>query len=198
MIIDEKRIAGVKKYLLEQINLAKSQRWGNIIAWDRTFVSGGVIASLLQYEQPKDIDIYFKAELPMKEATVGLLQYLPDIKDVDDQYRDVIGTNGKMITERSITMSTGHSFISMHHGHPDDVRKTFDYLHCTPYYDVETNLLYISEAQYVAATQKILEVNNPKTFTNLRQNKFLKRGYKLGETCKQLPPAPVVQIDPYS
>lgn len=203
-IINAAVIQHTKEALRKFIAIAKDQPWGSCVEWESAYIAGGITASLLQGEHPKDIDIYFRNAFSMADAVSALRKLTQYIKDVDDKYRDTVGRDGKMITERSITMSTGHSFITMHHGHPDDVRRTFDYLHCTPYYDIGTDKLYISEAQYIAATQKILEVNNPATFTNLRENKFVKRGYTIGQSCKewakanelQMVPAPT--IDPYS
>lgn len=184
-IINIDGVLCVKDQLRAFVDLAKDQPWSIHVPWSQVYITGGATASLLQGGCPKDIDIYFRDAFSMTDTVNALIKLTQYIKDVDDKYRDTVGRDGKMITERSITMLTGHSFITMHHGHPDDVRKTFDYLHCTPYYDVGTDKLYISEAQYIAAAQKILEVNNPATFTNLRENKFIKRGYTIGQSCKQ-------------
>lgn len=179
MIIDKYVVLDVKKECQKSVALAQSQPWGKTLPWNQMYITGGFIASHLQRQKPKDVDFYFEEEGAM-DFTATLLSdpmYNDYIADVDPRYRAFIGRDGKMITENAITMKTGHSFITRHWGEPKEVKGTFDYMHCCAHYEVATDQLFISEAQYVAATTKRLMVNNPLTFTNLREEKFLLRGY---------------------
>lgn len=178
-VIDKYLVMDVKKECQKTVAIAKAQPWAKTIPWHNLYITGGFIASHLQRTKPKDVDFYFEDEGPM-DYTIALLSdpmYKDFIADVDPKYRDVIGRDGKMITEWAITMKTGHSFITKHWGEPKELKQTFDYVHCCAHYELGSDQLFISEAQYVAATQKRLMVNNPLTFTNKREEKFLLRGY---------------------
>lgn len=142
------------------------------------FLTGGAIASLIQGEQPNDWDFYTKNMTDNKELANHLeLNCKRHIEDIEEKYKDCLGKDGKMITTRAITMKTKDSFITMLSGDPVDVRATFDYVHCMPYYDLRTRKLYISEKQYACCKHKLLVVNNAKNIKGYRMDKFLKRGY---------------------
>ena len=145
-----------------------------------TYLTGGAIASLIQGEEPKDWDIYFKSEASQAWFAGNWITFESGISDVDDSYAGFIGDNGKAVTSKSITMSNKISFIIMMGTAtgPDVQRKTFDYLHCTPWYDIFTDVLYISKAQFDACLQKKLVVNNSSVIKPWRESKFLERGYK--------------------
>lgn len=154
----------------------KYNPWIDHIHWQHTFLSGGAIVSLFHGDTPKDWDIYFTEE-PVYVRETLINSYQSRIADVDKEYRTVMGENGKMITENAITMKGGYSFIFKHYGKPKEVKKTFDYVHCTPHYDIWNDTLYISRHQYDACVNKTLIVNNQENVTSWRENKFKKRGY---------------------
>lgn len=150
------------------------------------FISGGCIASLLQGEKVNDYDLYFKTETVMNDIRMIYTKTsLKDqIEDVSENYREALGTDGKLITENAITLKNGVQLITKHFGHPDKLRKTFDYVHCMPYYDFAEDKLYISRVQYDAIINKKLiwnmsETDNgfPDIVGNFRELKFKKRGY---------------------
>lgn len=153
------------------------------------YVSGGAIASLLLNEAPKDFDIYCR-----NESLVGSLQdalinnYKDQVKDVDENYREVKcwKVPGKMVTEKSITMNNNMSFIVMQHGEPDKIKATFDFLHCTPHYDIAEDKLYISRAQFDSIKSRTLIVNNPDNIVIHRLEKFLTRGWNTSPEVKAL------------
>lgn len=145
---------------------------------DNMFISGGAIASLIQQASVNDWDIYFKDAASEATASTILEKYYRDnIKDVDPKYHDCLGKDGKMITANAITMEDGLQFITMTNGDPKDVRASFDYVHCMPYYDFNRDALYISEKQYDACINKKLIVNNQHVVKPWREEKFLARGY---------------------
>lgn len=174
-----KHIKDVKNKIRDYLANMESQEWWNGNFNNELYLTGGAIASLLQYEEPKDWDFYTR-NLTTNNALKHWLENIgiDSIADVDEKYKESVGQDGKMITANAITMSNGASFITMIVGKPDDVRKTFDYVHCTPYYDLATDILHISKMQYVCCNNKLLVENNPKSVKDYRQNKFLQRGYK--------------------
>lgn len=176
----------VKQLIEEHVDIMLSQSWCSRpwhpvprLSIHDAYLSGGAIASLLQNETPKDWDYYFNDFSSMHNIS----QFLTNtnnadlIQDVDPAYSEVFGTNGKMITSQAITTVTGDSFITLLYGHPDQVRKSFDYVHCMPYYDISSKKLYISPKQYRACTHKKLIVNNPQSIKTWRTEKFKQRGY---------------------
>lgn len=180
-IIDKYNVMDAKRECQKTVALAKAQPWGEHLPWSQIYICGGFIASHLQKQKPKDVDFYFESDDAMDKATAILLdpsgKFTHHIADVDPKYRETIGRDGKMITEWAITMKTGHSFITKHWGEPKELKSTFDYVHCCAHYEIATDQLFISEAQYLAIVNKRLMVNNPLTFTNKREEKFLLRGY---------------------
>lgn len=145
---------------------------------DNMFISGGAIASLIQQASVNDWDIYFKdAEVSAAASTLLEKYYRDNIKDVNPKYQDFVGKDGKLITANAITMEDGLQFITMINGDPKDVRASFDYVHCMPYYDFNRDALYISEKQYDACWDKKLIVNNQHVVKPWREEKFLARGY---------------------
>jgi len=144
-----------------------------------TYLTGGAIASLLQNEEPKDWDFYCKDSDTMDKFALYLTHpsRTDFIKDVDEAYAEVYGTNGKMITSQAITTKNNDSFITLIFGDPEYIRQTFDYVHCMPYFDLNTHKLYISPKQYKACTHKKLIVNNLANVKQWRTDKFKQRGY---------------------
>ncbi len=143
----------------------------------KMFLTGGAIASSLQGLHPNDYDIYFK-----DESTLGTIQghYLLEtdkVADVNENYQEYVGKDGKLITAHATTMFNKIQFITNISGSPEKIRDNFDYMHCKPYLDFDTGKLYISKQQYDACVQKRLLVNNPEVITIRRRDKFIQRGY---------------------
>jgi hypothetical protein len=142
------------------------------------FVSGGCIASLLQDEEPKDYDVYFRSA----EILDGLKNYLTTtgrdkVAEVESKYREVETDDGKLITENAITLNNHIQIILKHTGEPEAVRRTFDFVHCMPYYDSKDGMLHISKVQHEAIMTKILRVNTSNAVTKHRIEKFQQRKY---------------------
>lgn len=153
------------------------------------YISGGAIASILLNEAPKDFDVYCRNQ-KAGDAVRELLTsaYSSQIKDVDEKYREVDCWKipGKMVTEKSITMNNNMSFIVMNYGEPSEIKASFDFLHCTPHYDIADDKLYISRDQYDSIKSKTLVVNNADRVTPWRVKKFMKRGWKGSPWAKNL------------
>ena len=176
---EQKDILRVKETIEIFIDSMKREKWaeGYILPWDKVFLSGGSIASLINVETPKDFDFYFEDIPAMNEMSEHLKKHKEEIADLVSRYGDAV-VGGKMITAQAITMKNKWSFITMLAGTPDQVRKSFDYVHCKPYYSLREKKFYISEEQYRACKQKKLIVNNPIMVKRYREEKFLERGFK--------------------
>jgi hypothetical protein len=182
-----KHIKMVKSTIQEYINIIRTTEWWNGNFANDMYLTGGAIASIIQDERPKDWDFYCK-DIKTNDSLKHWLQTIghDNIADVDEKYKEFQGQNGKMITANAITMDNDASFITMLVGKPKDVRKTFDYIHCLPYYDLSTDTLYISKLQYDCCKNKLLVVSNEKSVKIYRESKFLERGYKPTNIDKML------------
>lgn len=173
-------ILKVKEEIRQEIKLIHEQPWYKPeLPFEHVFLTGGAIASLIQGEVPNDWDFYFENQHAMQMFNDFLIKDKIDyVGDVNPAYDHAL-IKGKAVTPRAITMSSKHSFITMMTGSPDEIRSTFDYKHCMPYYHVGDDKLYISEEQYLAAFKKHLVVNNKARLKPYRQDKFMNRGYSI-------------------
>lgn len=160
---------------IELINLLRP--FGSMVdvhlGGNQFFVTGGCIGSLLRLEEPNDIDIYYYDSLELDHIKSHIIGNHGDtIAEFIDNYRDVETPSGKLITENAITFKNKCQLILKHCGTPNDVRSTFDFVHCMPYYDYRNQTLYISEEQYSLCMSKVLKVNSQKHVTQRRIDKF--------------------------
>lgn len=180
---DEKQeILRVKEKIEDYLRLMGDEPWalGADLPWDKVYLSGGVTVSIMHGEKPKDFDFYFEDMSAMYALTDHLKnsKNIDNIADVDPRYQQMLGQNGKMITTQAITLKNSWSFITMISGTPQQIRNSFDYVHCKPYYSIKDRMFYISEEQYRACKEKKLIVNNQKMVKTWRTDKFIKRGFK--------------------
>lgn len=183
MFTDQQKteIRAVKLVIRDKMDQLRRERYITSCQFDVTrqmFLAGGAIASLLQAQEPKDWDLYFNTSEDMTSLVIHLNAYNSDIADIDEKYRETYGLDGKMITNKAITMKNGCSFITMQYGSPESIKATFDYLHATPHYNLKEDKLYISPAQYDACVNKKLIVHNRNEVKEYRRSKFIERGYK--------------------
>ncbi len=145
------------------------------------FVSGGCIGSLLRAEVPNDYDVYFISERIGKQVAdlyTNDDSYKNDVEVYDEKYRDAIKSpDGRVITENAITLKNKIQLITKHYGSPDEIRKTFDFVHCMPYYDPALDKLYISKQQYDLCVNKKLLINNSDSVTSHRKEKFFEKDW---------------------
>lgn len=145
------------------------------------YVTGGCIGSLLRAEEPNDYDIYFVTDSYCQRVARLFKEdpsYMHMVAEFDIKYRELKGLDGRMITENATTLKNKLQIITMHTGFPEAIRKTFDFIHCMPYYVPCQDKLYISREQYDLNMDKRLKVNNKETFTAERTKKFVDRGWK--------------------
>lgn len=144
------------------------------------FVSGGCIGSLLRGEEINDIDVYFFNVLgaqPVIDLYTKDSSYQNEVAVYEEKYREVTGKTGMVITENAVTLRNKIQLITKHYGEPEEVRKSFDYVHCMPYYDSRSKTLYISREQYDANMNRHLVVNNTDALTVYREQKFKNKGW---------------------
>jgi hypothetical protein len=149
------------------------------IHYDDMFLSGGAIASLIQGVEPKDWDVYFTNTTAQHIVTgiFNMNEYSDEVAVIDEKYRQVTSSNDKCITENAMTLKNNIQLITKHNGTPDEIRETFDFVHCKPYYHFGHDRLFISKEQYDLCYNKKLKINNMKSLTTWRQSKFEQRGY---------------------
>lgn len=146
----------------------------------KSILTGGVSASLFHGEKPKDWDIYLTDSNDIKTFE-GLIPDLLDmIEDIDERYG---GSNlatlqkGKLVTARAVSFKNRVQIITMHNA---DARKSFDYIHAMPYFDLQRMSYHISRRQYDSIKTKTLVKNpNGQEPASYRTSKFLERGWKI-------------------
>lgn len=143
-------------------------------------VTGGAFASLFHGETPNDWDVYLRdlSIASMFESYVaGSKEACALVKDVNPNYRVAVKIDGKVITENAITFKNDLQVITCN---DRNARKTFDFIHCMPYFDMATQQLYISRAQYDAIKNKKLIKNpdHPLPISGKRTDKFVDRGWR--------------------
>ena len=178
---DNEKILDAKRWLLGFYYECMREEWGGDFRWGNFYVAGGAIASLLQGDTPKDVDIYCESDVVSKEMMQKLITTnRKDIKETKE-YRDFYAEDGKMVSEWAVTMKNGASFIFKNAGKPAEIKKSFDYVHTTAHYQFLTidreAKLFISPLAYHCAVNKLLIVNNTKRVTVGRRDKFINRGY---------------------
>ena len=142
------------------------------------FLTGGAIASLIRGETPKDWDFYSDdGTKPFDFQERVKLFFMGHVKQVDEKYMEHFGQDGRMITAKAVTMEDDSSFITFLSGTPEQIKNTFDFVHCMAHYNLDDGKLYISKKIYEAAKNKKLIVNNEKQVKDWRIQKFLDQGY---------------------
>lgn len=185
---DEKNLILATKLKIKEKLENFSLTYGKVRKTPEYYISGGCIASYLQGDEPNDYDIYFYSAESAKEIVrlyTSDPAYMNEVATYLERYRDsVVETNVSdsetskhVITENAITLKNGLQLITKHYGTPDDIRNTFDYVHCLPYYDAMTDRFIISREQFDCCINKKLKINNPQSVTHKRLGKFISRGY---------------------
>lgn len=148
-------------------------------------LTGGAIGSILRDENPNDWDVYLTADNATK--------FREKVERNDDNIQDCIlemphkyqstHVNGKYVTVYATTFKNKLQVIT---GFNKEHRLEFDFIHCMPYLDMETQKLHISKQQYQACMEKKL-IKNPRVvkqpgelFTpKKRLEKFLDNGWTI-------------------
>jgi len=175
-------LLNVKLKLKQVFGRIETTAWGRyVMSHSRNlYLTGSSIGDLIRGDTPKDWDIYFRNERVARDIRTTIVnKYQNDILDKSSSQYNTLN-NDKLITNNAITMIGNIQLITVVTGEPEDVRAEFDYLHCKPYYDPNTEKLYISERQYYACVNKLLVPNPTRKgpLKDFRRDKFLARGFK--------------------
>jgi len=230
------RLCKVHKGWLESITDEKVKE----LAAKNSIITGGVIASLLLDQEPKDYDIYFTN----KETTMAVAQYYVDIfnkkaggeevrvmdghryfqelaeypswEDIDkeklwwftketynmskDRVRLFIRSSGLalevestdkkkkpesyrpvFLSSNAITLSDKIQLINRFYGQPEEVHKTFDFIHTFNYWRSDTKELVLNVDSLEAILDKRLMYKGSKypLCSVVRMRKFMKRGWTI-------------------
>ena len=144
-----------------------------------SILTGGCFASLFNGGIVNDWDVYLKDVDTADRFESFIMSDTPTlnvVKDATPGYMAEVKVQGKLVTANAITFKNKLQVITRTcKAH----RETFDFIHCMPYFDMATQQLFISRAQYDSIKQKKL-VKNPEHKQELsahRIDKFLERGW---------------------
>lgn len=172
-------------------------------------LTGGAIGCLLRHEEPKDWDIFFRdsddicliGETFYGSNTVAM-EYVKDAGTINKSTLNgetitsyhhtddegafyggeldiVVDGVPKVITDNAVSMKNGLQLITMHTGSIEQIHSTFDFIHCTAWYDIEKDKLHISSEQYILNVKKKLKLLPlVKKAPTLREKKYLDRGFE--------------------
>lgn len=146
---------------------------------DECVITGGCIASLFHNEPVNDIDVYAKDARKMLHIKEYILGNGKNIKTTKGYPPDTLNVPAQpLVTENAVTLTNDVQFVYL--GSADECRKKFDFIHCMPWFDIITQKLYISEAQYMAIESKTLVLNiSGESVKDRRIEKYQKKGWKL-------------------
>lgn len=141
-------------------------------------LSGSSISSIYHNEEVKDYDFwlkpeaFFNADALRKNITE---KYSDAILCISDKYGD--GSKSEpCVTANAITFKNKFQLITLGDYHSE--RKNFDFLHCTPYYDLDSDKFYISERQFDAIKRKkLIRHSETREIQKYRIHKFKERGF---------------------
>jgi hypothetical protein len=183
--IDTEVIQRVKRTINEELMLKRVPALGHEMhrwIFESTILTGGAISSLILNEEVNDWDLYIKDPKSIAKFSQHIMDENNqlDVKEINPKYMADTEVEGKLITAHATTFKNNVQVITMGAA---DMRKTFDYIHCMPWYDIVENKLYISEYQYNVIIEKRL-VRNPDCVNQSTKNrihraqKFIDRGWK--------------------
>lgn len=191
---DKIKILKLKSSIASYYNLQMKKigdRQLEALFYENCIISGGCISSLFHDEAVKDIDVYAtssKAVLTIKDYIINTGKNIKSVEayDIDANANKVTKTDKQiqLITDNAVTLTNDVQFIYMDTW--ENCKKKFDFIHCQPHYDLTTQKLYISEAQFNAIKNKQLIPTGLVEVKDKRLNKYTKRGWGM-ETIKSVP-----------
>jgi hypothetical protein len=152
--------------------------------YEHCVISGGCISSLFHDEPVNDIDLYAKTNaglLIVKEYIINCSKNIKNSEtyklDDDGVTHIKVSTNTPLITPNAVTLTNDVQFIYIDTW--EKCKTSFDYLHCTPHYDLSTQKLFMSEAQYDCIVGKHLVERIPQVLIkHHRYTKYYSRGWR--------------------
>jgi hypothetical protein len=144
-------------------------------------LSGSCISSIFHGEEPKDYDFWMKPKPFSKAEFIRqniIEKYSADILDISENYGGA-GAKGEpdlCVTANAITFKNKFQLITLADYYT--ARKSFDFVHCLPYFDFEEDKFFISESQFSIIQQKWLISQHPGNIISPhRVGKFESRGW---------------------
>lgn len=144
-------------------------------------LSGSSISSIYHNETVKDYDFWLKPG-PFSNADAirkNIIEQFTDIiLDISANYGQpgAKGAPELCVTANAITFKNKFQLITLGDYHSE--RKNFDFLHCTPYYDLDADKFYISERQFDAIKRKkLIRHSETAEIQKYRIEKFKQRGF---------------------
>jgi hypothetical protein len=144
-------------------------------------LSGSSISSIYHGEEPKDYDFWMKPTPFLKVEAIrqNIIElYSADIVDISENYGapGAKGAPALCVTANAITFKNKFQLITLADYYT--ARKTFDLVHCMPYFDFADDKFFISEQQFRIIQQKKLVPQNPgNIIAPFRIEKFKNRGW---------------------
>lgn len=141
-------------------------------------LSGSSISSIYHNEPVNDYDFWLKDTAFIRADNIRKMiveSHSDAILNISDKYGDG-NSNVPCVTANAITFKNKFQLITL--GDYQSERKNFDFLHCTPYYDLEIDKFYISERQLDAISRKkLIRHSETRQIQPYRIEKFKKRGF---------------------
>jgi hypothetical protein len=126
--------------------------------YDNCIITGGCISALAHDEPVNDIDVYAKTSNSVKIIKDHIILNGDNIKSTKGYPPDILDAPSRpLVTDNAVTLANDVQFVYL--GTADVCRANFDFIHCMPWYDIKTQKLHISEAQFNAIKTKTLFAN---------------------------------------
>lgn len=140
-------------------------------------ITGGCIASLFHGEPVNDIDVYAKTSSSMRIIKDHIILNGNNIKTTKGYPADIVDAPARpLVTDNAVTLTNDVQFVYL--GTADECRKNFDFIHCMPWFDIRSQKLFISEAQYAAIQTKTLFANiSGERIKQRRVDKYAAKGW---------------------
>ena len=142
-------------------------------------ITGGCIASLFHNEPVNDIDVYAKSIKAMATIKDHIILSGNNIKTTKGYPPDTLDIPARpLVTDNAVTLTNDVQFVYL--GTADQCRAKFDFVHCMPWFDIQSQKLYISEAQYAAIESKTLVPNIAgESIKDRRVQKYITKGWHM-------------------
>lgn len=184
---DKLKILKLKSSIASYYNLQMKKigdRQLEAMFFENCVISGGITASAFHETAIADIDVYARSAKAVTLIKDYIINSKKNIKtfekymvDPDTGVKTTITGSEPAITVNAVTLTNDVQFIYMDTW--DNCKKRFDFIHCQPHYDLATQKLYISQAQYDSIRTRQLVETGLTTVSEKRVQKYLKRGWSL-------------------
>lgn len=184
---DKTKILRLKSAVSSYYNLQMKKIGDNFLTskfFSHCIITGGCIASLYHNEPVNDIDVYAVDTKSLKEIKdhiiLGNSDMIKDYKKYELEDDANSKTKAKMVTDNAVTLTNDVQFVYL--GTASECRPKFDFIHCMPWFEIATQRLYISKAQFDAIQNKQLVLNpsfEREAIKDRRVKKYQDRGWTM-------------------